>query len=122
MHAVTTIKIWLSSRRGRILFAAIVAVVLLASVIGSTTKSKVFPQMSYFTNATFKLMLWTKANEVVDPTGQRLWISFWPSGEKCVAGLNVPIGKRQIGIAILRWSWKEPNQTLEPTALGRGSS
>jgi hypothetical protein len=113
MHAVAAVKKWMAARRIRV-FAALACLSFACTVL-ATTKKKCWPQMSYFTNTTFKFMLSIKSDEVIDPTGRRFWISRWPSNPKSIAGVNISIAHRQVTISLLRWSWKEPNQSLEPT-------
>lgn len=90
--------------------AAIAFVVSLAVVgltVTATTKTtKTTSGMTFYENTTLKFMVSVVPDRWVDFTGQRFWVATWPGGEKCIAGVNIPIARREITFSLLRWSWR----------------
>jgi hypothetical protein len=84
-----------------VLWLAVLALTLVATTKATRTASG----MSFYENTWFEFMVSIVPNRWVDPTGQRFWMSTWPGGTKCIAGVNVPVAGRQITFHLLRWSW-----------------
>jgi len=90
----------------RALLALAVGLLFLAVAILASTKTTKTLGMAFYENTTFKFMISVVPNDAVDVTGQRFWVATWPRGVKCVAGINVPLPRRQFTLQLLRWSWK----------------
>lgn len=85
----------------------VISLVAVTLVVIATTKTTITTDgMRVYENTDLKFMVSVVPDEWVDPTNQRFWISTWPGGTKCIAGVNIPIAGRQVTFNILRWSWK----------------
>ena len=95
-------------RMGRLCLTVIVfcLAALPALVIGTTHETKTQSGMRFYENTKFKFMISAVPDSCVDPECQRFWANTWPTGVKCIAGINVPFARRQFTFHVLRWSWK----------------
>jgi hypothetical protein len=85
---------------------ALSLVFLLLIIIATTKTTKTTSGMSFYENTTFKFMVSVVPDTWVDPAGQRFWVTTWPGGTKCIAGVNIPVARRQLTFNLLRWSWR----------------
>lgn len=82
------------------------ALAILVIIVASTTKTKTtIGGARFYENTTLKFQVSVVPHQWVDPSGQRLWIATW-QGTKCVAGVSVPLARRQFTFQLLRWSWR----------------
>ena len=88
------------------LLALVVGSLFLTVAVIATTKTTHTLGMTFYENTRFKFMVSVVPNDAVDITGQQFWVATWPTGVKCVAGINVPLHGRQVTIQLLRWSWR----------------
>ena len=88
-----------------IAFVGLLAVVAL-TIIATTKTTKTTSGMTFYQNTTFKFMVSVVPDRWVDITGQRFWVATWLGGTKCIAGVNIPVARRQITFSLLRWSWR----------------
>ena len=73
-----------------------------AVVVASTTKTRTTMGMRFYENTTLKFAVSVVPHQWVDPSGQRFWAATWPGGNKCIAGVSIPLTHRQFTFQLLR--------------------